>query len=202
MTFHLKDLPYDLKALEPHISARTLEFHYGKHHRGYINKLNKAIADSEYADLDLEQIVTRARAAGDTGVFNNAAQSWNHEFLWHSMSPDGGGAPAREVKDAIKAAFGDLETFKQRFKKAATGQFGSGWAWLVDDGGDLKIVSTPDADTPVARGQTPLLTLDVWEHAYYLDYQNDRGRYVDAFLDELVNWDFAASNFEAVKAAA
>ena len=118
------------------------------------------------------------------------------------MSPDGGGSPAGDVKEAIAAAFGDLDMFKQRFRKAATGQFGSGWTWLVDDGGDLKIVSTPDADTPIARGQTPLLTLDVWEHAYYLDYQNDRARYVDAFLDELVNWEFAASNLQSRKAAA
>ncbi len=197
MSFELPGLPYGPDALEPHVSARTLEFHYGKHHRGYIDKLNKAIEGSDYAGLSLEEVVKRSAAAGETGIFNNAAQSWNHEFLWHSMSPNGGGKPAGEMANLIEQSFGGLEKFHQRFTEAATGQFGSGWTWLVQDAsGALKILGTANADTPLTGEAAPLLTLDVWEHAYYLDYQNDRGGYIGTFLDHLVNWEFAARNLE------
>jgi Fe-Mn family superoxide dismutase len=197
MSIELPALPYAADALEPHLSARTFEFHHGKHHKAYVDKLNAAIAGTAYASQSLEEIIAASNEASDTGVFNNAAQTWNHTFLWHSMSPNGGGAPSGALADAINAKFGDFDAFKTAFKNAAMGQFGSGWAWLVrtDDGVD--IVTTGNADTPLVHGTTPLLTLDVWEHAYYLDYQNKRDAYVDVFLNELANWDFAAENFAA-----
>ncbi|MDJ0927979.1 MAG: superoxide dismutase [Gammaproteobacteria bacterium] len=194
MPIQLPDLPYDQAALEPHLSARTLEFHYGKHHKGYVTKLNAAIENTSYADLSLEQIVTAASENGDAGIFNNAAQVWNHTFLWHSMAPDGGGAPAGDLAGMIDTAFGSFEEFCASFRQAAAGQFGSGWAWLVQDDGQLSIVTTGNADTPVLGKARPLLTLDVWEHAYYLDYQNDRASYIDTYLAHLVNWQFAAAN--------
>ena len=198
MDIKLPDLPYDKSALEPHISSRTLDFHYGKHHRAYVDKLNKAIADTGYFGLTLEDIIKRSHKAGDGGVFNNAAQAWNHTFLWHSMSPQGGGMPQGALKSSIESAFGGFDKFREQFSAAAAGQFGSGWAWLVQEGsGNVKIVTTANADTPICGESTPLLTLDVWEHAYYLDYQNARPDYIAAFLDHLVNWDFAASNFKA-----
>lgn len=202
MSFEFPDLPYAIDALEPHVSARTLEFHHGKHHRSYVNKLNGAIEDTAYANQSLEAVITGAHEAGDTAVFNNAAQAWNHTFLWHSMSPNGGGEPTGALADAINARFGDVGKFKAAFKAAALGQFGSGWAWLVRTDDGLDIVSTGNADTPLIHGTTPLLTLDVWEHAYYLDYQNQRDAYVDSFLDKLINWDFAAENYESDRAAA
>ncbi|MDX1517703.1 MAG: superoxide dismutase [Woeseiaceae bacterium] len=202
MAIELPDLPYEKNALAPHVSPDTMALHYGKHHKGYVKKLNKAIADSDYEDQSLETIITRAHDQGDTGVYNNAAQTWNHTFLWHSMSPDGGGKPTGQLAEAIDDAFGDLDGFRKQFKKAATGQFGSGWAWLVENDGKLDIVATGNADTPVTGAARPLLTLDVWEHAYYLDYQNRRGDYVDAFLKELINWEFAAANLSAERAAA
>lgn len=203
MTIELPNLPYKLDALEPHISKRTLEFHYGKHHAGYVKKLNKAIEKTDYAGQDLESIIKRAHAASDSGVFNNAAQVWNHDFLWHSMSPSGGGEPEGNLADAISDEYRGFDKFAKEFKNAATGQFGSGWAWLVSKAGRLEILSTGNADTPVTdAGATPILTLDVWEHAYYLDYQNKRGDYVDMFLKELINWEFAAENFDSVRAAA
>ncbi|MDX1404801.1 MAG: superoxide dismutase [Woeseiaceae bacterium] len=202
MAFKLSDLPYSHDALAPHISAQTLELHHGKHHKGYIKKLNKAIDDTPYAEMKLEEIVAKAKKNGDKNVFNNAAQSWNHEFLWNSMSPGGGGDASGELKSAIDRDFGDMDRFRRDFRKAATGQFGSGWVWLVHDDGELRIRATGNADTPIADGKQPLLTLDVWEHAYYLDYQNQRKRYIEAFLDELVNWKFAASNFETLRKAA
>lgn len=193
MTIEHPPLPYSHDALEPHISRRTLDFHHGKHHKTYVTKLNDAIADSDYSGMTLTEIIIESHRKSDSGVFNNAAQAWNHAFLWDSMSPDGGGDPEGTLKTAIMDAFGDVDTFRTRFKNAAIGQFGSGWAWLVHDGARLQILGTGNADTPLVHGMTPLLTLDVWEHAYYLDYQNDRARYVDVFLSDLINWDFAAS---------
>ena len=202
MSITLPDLPYPADALEPHISARTLEFHHGKHHKAYVDKLNAAIGGTEYDDHTLETIIAASHEASDAGVFNNAAQIWNHTFLWNSMSPQGGGEPRGALAEAINASFGDLAGFREKFKASALGQFGSGWTWLVSKGGTLEIVSTGNAETPLTDGITPLLTLDVWEHAYYLDYQNRRDAYIDAFLGELINWDFAGQNYEADRAAA
>ncbi len=193
MKFEVKPLPYDYNALEPHISARTLEFHYEKHHRGYMKKLQSAIGDTPQADLTLDEIVLKS----DGAIFNSAAQVWNHDFYWRSMMPNGGGSPGPALKGAIEKHFGDVNSFLKRMKDAATGQFGSGWGWLVvDQQGKLQVTSTSDAQNPLQQGQTPLLTIDVWEHAYYLDVQNDRGEYVDRVLAKLINWDFAAANFE------
>jgi len=189
-------LPYPIDALAPHVSARTLEFHHGKHHRAYVDNLNKLIAGTDYAELSLQEIVARSRAASDTAIFNNAAQAWNHGFLWHSMSPDGGDAPAGALGQALTEAFGNLGDFRQQFAAAAASQFGSGWVWLVRNRDGLAIEKTANADTPLTGDSTPLLTLDVWEHAYYLDYQNARAGYTEAFLTNLINWDFAAANFE------
>ncbi len=202
MSIEFPDLPYAIDALEPGVSAQTLEFHHGKHHRAYVDKLNAAIAGTAYESLSLETIMARAHETGDTGIFNNAAQAWNHTFLWHSMSPNGGGEPLGLLGDAIKARFGDFAGFQSEFKSAALGQFGSGWAWLVQTPDGLDIVTTGNADTPLTAGWTPLLTLDVWEHAYYLDYQNKRDAYIDTFLNDLVNWDFAAQNYAEDQAAA
>ena len=202
MSIEFPDLPYATNALEPHVSAKTLEFHHGKHHKSYVDKLNAAIKGTAYEGQPLETIIAEAHEAADTGVFNNAAQAWNHTFLWHSMSPSGGGEPTGTIADAINARFGGLAEFRAAFKAAALGQFGSGWAWLVRTADGLDIVSTGNADTPLTDGVTPLLTLDVWEHAYYLDFQNQRDAYVDAYLNDLINWDFAAQNLEADRAAA
>ncbi len=190
-------LPYATNALEPHVSARTLEHHHGKHHKGYVDKLNNAIAGTAHEDQSLEAIIAAAHEASDTGIFNNAAQSWNHTFLWSSMSPTGGGDPSGPLADAIVDRFGSIERFRDDFKAAALAQFGSGWTWLVRTDAGLDIVSTGNADTPLVHGVTPLLTLDVWEHAYYLDYQNKRDAYVDVFLSKLINWEFAAENYAA-----
>jgi Fe-Mn family superoxide dismutase len=202
MSIELPELPYAIDALEPHVSANTLEFHHGKHHKAYVDKLNAAIAGTSYAGHSLEAIIAAARDASDAGVFNNAAQAWNHTFLWHSMSPNGGGEPTGPLADAINDRFGDLDGFRSQFKQAAMAQFGSGWTWLVQTADGLEIVSTGNAELPLGNGVTPLLTLDVWEHAYYLDYQNKRDAYVDTFLGELVNWEFASQSFEADRAAA
>ncbi|MEJ8567223.1 superoxide dismutase [Elongatibacter sediminis] len=197
MSFELPGLPYKLDALEPHVSARTFEFHWGKHHRAYVDKLNAAVEGTDYAGASLEDVIRRSAQAGDSGVFNNAAQAWNHDFLWKSMAPDGGGEPSGALLERINGSFGDVDTFRKRFKEAAVGQFGSGWAWLVQEkDGSLAIVTTANAETPLTGEAQPLLTLDVWEHAYYLDYQNDRGGYVDTFLDHLVNWEFAGGNLK------
>lgn len=191
MAFTLPELPYPRKALAPHISEETLDYHYGKHHAGYVKKLNAAVEnDSSLQGKSLEQIIKSAKG----GVFNNAAQVWNHTFYWHSMSPNGGGKPTGKLADAINSAFGDFASFKEKFTAAATGQFGSGWAWLVKGAdGSLEITSTSDAENPMTEGKTPILTCDVWEHAYYIDRRNDRAAYVDAFWN-LVNWEFAAKN--------
>ena len=193
MTHVLPPLPYEKNALEPHISAETLEFHYGKHHQTYVTNLNNLIAGTEFENLSLDEIVKKATG----GIFNNAAQVWNHTFYWHSLSPNGGGEPTGALADAIIKTFGSFEKFKEDFSKTAITTFGSGWAWLVKDkDGSLALVSTSNAATPLTAGQTPLLTIDVWEHAYYVDYRNLRPKYVEAFWS-LVNWDFATNNFAA-----
>ncbi len=202
MTIEFPALPYPADALEPHISARTMEFHYGKHHKAYVHKLNDAISGTEYEHLSLEKIITAAYKAADSAVFNNAAQAWNHNFLWHSMSPQGGGVPKGPLAQAINDRFGDIAGFRDAFNQSALGQFGSGWTWLVLTNQGVDITSTSNAETPLTDGVSPLLTLDVWEHAYYLDYQNNRGAYNEAFLANLINWEFAARNFEADRAAA
>ena len=202
MSIALPDLPYALDALEPHVSAKTLEKHYGAHHRGYVTKLNGLIEGTDYAGMDLDAIVVASKANGDTGVFNNAAQIWNHTFLWHSMSPTGGGAPGAELLSTLENSFSSIGEFQDSFRSAALGQFGSGWVWLVLTDGKLGIESSSNADVPFTSGSVPLLTLDVWEHAYYLDYQNERNRYVDAFLEHLLNWEFVALNLRREKQAA
>ncbi len=195
MAFQLPALPFAQDGLEPHISANTLGFHHGKHHNAYVVNLNNLTKDTPLADKSLEDVIEEvAGDAAKAGIFNNAAQVWNHTFYWNSMKPGGGGAPTGDLAARIDAAFGGLDKFKEEFKAAAVGQFGSGWAWLVVDGGSLKIVKTGNAETPITGGVTPLITCDVWEHAYYLDFQNRRPDYVQAFLDNLVNWDFAAAN--------
>ena len=198
MAFELPPLPYAEDALEPHMSAETLRFHHGKHHKAYVDKLNKAIKGTALESRPLEEII-RATAGDDkkTKVFNNGAQTWNHTFFWHCLTPQGGGAPDGDLAERIDAAFGGLDGFKERFTSAATGQFGSGWAWLVLDGDSLKVTATANADNPMTKGQVPLLTCDVWEHAYYLDYQNRRPDFVQSFLDHLVNWSFAAEALAA-----
>lgn len=193
MKFKLPDLPYEKDALEPHMSAKTLEFHHGKHHAGYVQKLNDAIDGTDLDGLSLEEIIQKtASDDAQAGVFNNAAQVWNHSFFWQCMKPNGGGRPDGELGRLIDDEFGDFESFRQSFLDAATGQFGSGWAWLVLEGGHLRVVSTPNAVPPMVHGQQALLTCDVWEHAYYLDYQNDRPNFVETFWDNLVDWDFVA----------
>ena len=195
--FLLPALPYAQDALEPHLSARTLGVHYGKHHQAYVDNLNKLTAGAKMAGLPLEAIIRQTAGKSDqAGLFNNAAQVWNHTFFWKSMKPDGGGAPTGKLAERIHAAFGSFDAFKTAFTEAAMAQFGSGWAWLVQEGDTLKIVKTSNADTPLAHGQTALLACDVWEHAYYLDYQNRRKDFVQAFLDHLATWDFAASQVE------
>ena len=192
--FKLPPLPYAENALEPVISARTIGFHYGKHHQGYVNNLNKLVTGTPLADQPLEAVVKATANPDQTAIFNNAAQVWNHTFYWNSLKPKGGGKPTGALAEMIDKSFGGFEQFKAEFAKAATGQFGSGWAWLVKDGDKLAVVKTGNADNPLVHGQKPLLTVDVWEHAYYLDYQNRRAEYVTAVLDGLINWDFAAQN--------
>jgi Fe-Mn family superoxide dismutase len=191
----LPPLPYADNALGDVISANTIGFHYGRHHKGYVDNLNKLIAGTVFEDLSLEKIIADTAAKADkTEVFHNAAQAWNHTFYWRSLSPRGGGEPPAGLKQRIEASFGSVEKCKREFATAATSQFGSGWAWLVLHGDKLKVVKTADADLPLTESMTPLLTLDVWEHAYYLDYQNRRADYVNAVLDKLINWGFAAAN--------
>ena len=188
-------MPYAQNALEPVISSNTLSFHYGKHHQAYVDNLNKAIAGTEYADMPLEKIITATVGNKDkTAIFNNAAQNWNHTFYWNSLKPNGGGEPPAALKAKLEAAFGSVDAAKKELATAATSQFGSGWAWLVQEGDKLKVVKTPNAEVPFTAGQKPLLTIDVWEHAYYLDYQNKRADYVNAVLDKLINWEFALQN--------
>jgi Fe-Mn family superoxide dismutase len=194
MKFELSPLPYAKEALEPYISAKTVDVHYEKHHRGYLRKLQKAIEGKTEAQWSFEELVSNSKAS----VFNNAAQVWNHTFYWNSMRPDGGGKPSGQLLLALEKKFGSIADFKRELAQTATGHFGSGWAWLVvEKGGGLKVASTSDAENPLQWRGIPLLTIDVWEHAYYLDYQNERGKYVTAYLDHLINWDFAEANYTA-----
>ena len=191
MAFELAPLPYADNALEPHISAETLQFHYGKHHQTYVNNLNNLTAGTEDGNKSLEELVKTAKG----GLFNNAAQHWNHAFYWQCLSPNGGGEPTGELADAIKQQFGSFAEFKETFTKTAITTFGSGWAWLVKNSdGSLAIVSTSNAGNPLTSEQTPLMTCDVWEHAYYIDYRNARPKYMDAFW-QLINWEFVQSQF-------
>lgn len=193
--FVLPPLPYPDHALSPYISAQTIGFHYGKHHQGYVNKLNELVIGTPLADQSLSTVITAtAGKAEHAAIFNNAAQTWNHTFYWNSLRAKGGGKPTGALAEAIENSFGAFDTFKAEFLKMAMSQFGSGWAWLVKDGDKLVLTKTGNADTPIAHGQKPLLTIDVWEHAYYLDYQNQRADYVTAVLENLINWDFAHQN--------
>lgn len=200
MAFTQKPLPYDFGALESHgMSAKTFEFHYGKHHAAYVTNLNNLTKDSPMADMPLEAVIQESfKDSSKAGIFNNAAQVWNHTFFWDSMTPNGGGgAPSGAVAAKIDSDLGGYDKFKEDFKNAAATQFGSGWAWLVLDNGTLKITKTPNAENPLVHGQTPLLTLDVWEHAYYLDFQNKRPDFIQNYLDQLLNWDFVNQNMAA-----
>jgi Fe-Mn family superoxide dismutase len=195
MKFELDKLPFEPRDLEPHIGSGTVEVHYHKHHAGYMQKLENEIKGQPLADLSLDEIVRSA--AADSSIFRNAAQVWNHTFYWNSLAPDGGGTPSGAIADLVERDFGTIERFKSELSDAALAQFGSGWAWLVANAaGTLRVISTSNADNPLRQRLKPLLALDVWEHAYYLDYQNERGRYVEACLNHLLNWHFAESNFE------
>lgn len=203
--FQLPPLPYAEDALEPHVSARTLSFHHGKHHKTYVDKTNELIEGTEFEKLSLVELIRKAARDGDSqALFNNAAQIWNHDFYWRSMAPKGGAEPKGELGKQIEKDFGSYADFKAHFKEKAAGQFGSGYCWLVlEPGGKLKVITTANAETPIADTKNvPLLTTDVWEHTYYLDYQNKRPAYLDAFLDHLVNWEFAEANFAEARAEA
>jgi superoxide dismutase, Fe-Mn family len=191
----LPPLPWDESALEPVISARTISFHYGKHHKTYVDTTKDLVAGTEYADMPLEEIISKVAGQKDkTKLFNNAAQVWNHSFFWQCLSPDGGGEPPSELKQRMEKSFGSVDDCKKELVTMATTQFGSGWAWLVLDGDTLKAIQTPNAQLPLTMDMKPLLTIDVWEHAYYLDYQNRRADFVNAVLDKLINWEFALEN--------
>ena len=191
----LPPLPYADNALDPVISAKTVNFHYGKHHQAYVDNLNKQVLGTKFANMLLDKIITESAGKAEfTAIFNNAAQTWNHTFYWHSLRPNGGGAPPEALKHKIETSFGSLDACKKELATAAMAQFGSGWAWLVLNGNKLQVIKTGNADVPMTTGMKPLLVIDVWEHAYYLDYQNRRLDYVKAVLDTLINWDFAAKN--------
>lgn len=195
MAITLPQLPFEKDALAPYISANTLDFHYGKHHKAYVDNLNKLIEGTELASKSLEEIIKiAAKDSSKAGIFNNAAQVWNHSFYWQCLKKAGGGAPTGVVGEKIKATWGNFEKFADELKNAGITQFGSGWAWLISEGNELKITKTANADTPIAHGQKPLLTIDVWEHAYYLDYQNRRPDYISAVIQNLINWDFVNAN--------
>ena len=195
MAINLPDLPYGKDALSPFISANTLEFHYGKHHKTYVDNLNKLIDGTDLAKLTLEEIIKiAAKDPAKIGIFNNAAQVWNHSFYWQCLKKGGGGTPTGIIAKKIDATWGTYDKFAEELKNAGITQFGSGWAWLVQDGKDIKIIKTANADTPLAHGQKPVLTIDVWEHAYYLDYQNRRPDYLSAVIKNLINWDFVNAN--------
>ncbi len=197
MAVTLPDLPYPQEALAPHISAKTLAFHHGKHHNAYVTNLNKLIEATDLAAASLEDIIKKtANDAGKSGIFNNAAQVWNHTFYWQCMTPQGGGAATGAIAEKINADFGSYEEFRGQLQNAGLSQFGSGWAWLVLNNNKLEIMQTANADTPIAHGLKPLLTVDVWEHAYYLDYQNGRAAYLDAFMANLVNWEFVNAQLD------
>jgi len=193
----LPDLPYERKALEPHISERTLEFHHGKHHASYVKKTNDLLEGTALADKPLEEIIQAAfKDQKKTALFNNAAQVWNHSFFWNCMTPDGGNEPSGDLAKRIKDDFGSFDQFCEQFEDAAVAQLGSGWAWLVEDRGKLAVMKTANAENPLVHGKKPLLTCDVWEHAYYLDYQNRRPDFVKAFLEHLASWEFAEQNLQ------
>ncbi|RME90527.1 MAG: superoxide dismutase [Candidatus Hydrogenedentota bacterium] len=193
--FSLPKLPYADDALAPVISANTIGFHYGKHHNAYVNNLNKLVEGTEYADMSLEDIFQKTFQQPDkVGIFNNAAQVWNHTFYWNSLSPNGGGKPSGKIAELVEKAFGSTDKFLEEFSKAAATQFGSGWAWVVQEGDSISVMKTPNAENPIVHGKKPLLTIDVWEHAYYLDYQNRRPDYIKAVLEKLINWEFANQN--------
>ncbi len=196
MAFSQAPLPFDIKALEPYgMKAETFEYHYGKHHKTYVDNLNKLVEGKDLADKSLEEVIQISfKDPSLTGVFNNAAQVWNHTFFWDSLKPAGGGTPSGDLAAKIDKDFGGFDKFKEEFSNAAATQFGSGWAWLIDDGGTLKVIKTPNAENPLAHGKKALLTLDVWEHAYYIDFRNARPAFIKNFLDQLVNWDFVAEN--------
>ena len=197
MAFELPALPYKNDALAPAISAETLNFHHGKHHATYVDRLNGAIKGTEQESQSLEDVIRWSAAdKSRTGIFNNAAQTWNHTFFWESMKPNGGGKPSGDLASAIDSSFGGFDKFREKFLAAGAGQFGSGWVWLVADKGKLDVVTTANAGTPLTDGKTALITCDVWEHAYYLDYQNRRPDFLATFMDKLVNWDFASKNLK------
>jgi Fe-Mn family superoxide dismutase len=201
--FTLAPLPFDPSALEPAMSRRTLEFHHDKHHAAYVKKLNELTKGTPFADMKLDDVIKMTSGkAEQKPIFNNAAQVWNHDFFWQCLKPSGGAAPQGAFGDVLKREFGSFAQFSEAFTKAAVGQFGSGWAWLVLDKGKLKIVATHDADLPMTSNQHALMTCDLWEHAYYLDYQNEREKFVHVFLDKLANWQFAAARFEKLATVA
>ncbi len=201
MAYQQPSLPYAENALEPYVSARTIGFHYGKHHATYVTKFNEMVAGTPFADQSIEEVIKAvANDSSKSGIFNNGAQAWNHSFYWNCLSPDGGGKPSGALAEKIDQDFGSYDRFREELSNAAATQFGSGWAWLVLDNGTLKVVKTANAQTPITEGMTPILTVDVWEHAYYLDYQNRRPDYVASLIDNLLNWDFATKNFEAARA--
>ncbi len=199
MAFEQPPLPFAMDALEPYgMKAETFEYHYGKHHKAYVDNLNNLTKDNEFGSMSLEDVIKKSFGNPATvGIFNNAAQVWNHTFFWHCLKPAGGGQPTGDLAAKIDAAFGNFENFKKEFSNAAATQFGSGWAWLVEENGTLKVTKTPNAENPLVHGQKPLLTLDVWEHAYYIDFRNARPAFIANFLDKLVNWDFVAANLAA-----
>ena len=195
MSFKLSQLNYSYDALEPHISAKTMELHHSKHHQGYVDKTNKFIVDTEHEDKDLEQIlVDTANNPNEVNIFNNAGQTWNHNFFWQSLSPQGGGEPGEEVMKYIKASFDNFDNFKEEFVDKAMSHFGSGWVFLILEDDKIKITTKSNGDNPIAHNQKPLLSFDIWEHAYYLDYQNRKKEYFQSFLDHLINWDFVREN--------
>ena len=197
MTYELPPLPFDYTALEPHVSKSTLEFHHDKHHAKYVNNYNDMVKGTDMESKSIEEVIKATyNDSSKSGIFNNAAQAWNHTFYWNCIKPGGGGKPSGALADKIAADFGSFDKFKEEFTTAASTQFGSGWAWLVLDKGTLKVAKTSNAENPIAMGMTPLLTIDVWEHAYYLDYQNKRPDYIQTFISSLINWDFVAEQMK------
>ncbi len=198
MAFKLPDLPFDRAALEPHMSAETLDFHHGKHHKAYVDKVNGMLAENGMDDASLVEIIRKANEDGDRNLFNNAAQIWNHSFFWRCLAPPGSTRLSGKLKTMVECDFGSSEAMLEKIASESAGHFGSGWVWLVLENGKLKVTSYHDADTPVVHAAVPLLTLDVWEHAYYIDYRNERPKFIESVLDNLVNWDFVALNLEGV----
>lgn len=197
MTYELPPLPFDYTALEPHVSKSTLEFHHDKHHAAYVKKYNDMVKGTDMESKSIEEVIKATyNDSSKAGIFNNAAQAWNHTFYWNCIKPSGGGKPSGALADKIAADFGSFDKFKEEFATAAATQFGSGWAWLVLDKGTLKVAKTSNAENPIAMGLTPLLTIDVWEHAYYLDYQNKRPDYIETFISSLINWDFVTEQMK------